>query len=45
MYNIDPKKTMQLLTKDQAPQCEVEHESLKNFSMTTGKKENQLTKN
>jgi ElaB/YqjD/DUF883 family membrane-anchored ribosome-binding protein len=29
MYNTDQKKTIQLLTKDQTPQCEVEHELLK----------------
>jgi hypothetical protein len=28
MYNTDQKKTIQLLTKNQTPQCEVEHELL-----------------
>jgi hypothetical protein len=31
MYDTDQKKTIQLLTKDQTPQCEVEHELLKKF--------------
>jgi hypothetical protein len=31
MYSADPRKTMQLQTKEQTPQCEVEHEKLKNF--------------
>jgi hypothetical protein len=31
MYSTDAKKTMRLITKDQTPQCEVEHELLKNF--------------
>jgi hypothetical protein len=31
MYNTDQKKTIQLQTKDQTPQCEVKHELLKEF--------------
>jgi gas vesicle protein len=31
MYNTDAKKTMQLLTKDQTPQCEIDHGQLKEF--------------
>jgi ribosomal protein L17 len=31
MYNTDQKKTIQLLTKDQAPQCEVKDEVIKEF--------------
>jgi hypothetical protein len=31
MYSTDAKKTIQLLTKDQTHQCNIEHEQLKNF--------------
>jgi hypothetical protein len=31
MYCTDAKKTTQLLTKDQTPKCDVEHDQLKNF--------------
>jgi hypothetical protein len=31
MYSMDAKKAIQLFTKDQTPQCEVEHELLNNF--------------
>jgi uncharacterized protein YjgD (DUF1641 family) len=31
MYNTDQKKAIQLLTKDQMSQCEVEHDLLKKF--------------
>jgi hypothetical protein len=31
MHSTNPKKTMQLQTKEQTPQCEVEHEKIKSF--------------
>jgi hypothetical protein len=45
MYDTDAKKTIQLLTKDQTPQCEVEHELLKNFFTDRWKKGEPIDRN
>jgi hypothetical protein len=45
MYATDQKKTTNLLAKDQTPQCEIEHEIIKNFFDERWKKGEPIDKN
>jgi hypothetical protein len=45
MYCTDQKKTTRLLSKDQTPQCEVEHELLRKFFNDRWKSGEQINKN
>jgi hypothetical protein len=45
MYATDQKKTTNLLAKDQAPQCQIEHEIIKNFFDNRWKKGEPIDEN
>jgi hypothetical protein len=45
MYAIDQKKTVSILSKDQTPQCEIEHELIKDFFDDRWKKGEPIDRN